>query len=435
MNKIVCKFGGTSLANSQNIKKVKEIVLNGNKPYVVVSAPGKREKADTKITDCLINAFKKSQNGENYQEEINFFINRYEEIKKAFNLDIDLTTEFKELERAIKEHEDYDYVVSRGEYFSAKSIALILNYSFLDATFIIFDDNGNVDLDITKQNFLNLTNPNEKYVIPGFYGLTLNHKIKTFSRGGSDITGAIVSAVSGAKTYENWTDVDGFLTADPKLCENPKLIKELNYHELRELSYMGANVLHPECAKFLKENNIILNLRNTFNPTCTGSLIKPDDQEINQESLTGIAGQKGFTIFNIEKFDLNESLGIIEKVANIFKNNKISIEHIPTGIDSVSVIVKSSFLTDETKQKILSEITTKIKPDKLEIIEKVALICVVGKILNEEKIAEQKVYKALYSLNENIITLNKGANGISVIFGIFENVFDTTINQLYKSLF
>jgi len=436
MNKdIVCKFGGTSLASSQNIQKVKDIVLKDKKRFVIVSAPGKRTKEDIKLTDILINSFKASKNNENFDKFFSLFVERFEEIKKDFELDVNLENEYNILYEEIKKHEDYDFVVSRGEYFSARLISLILNYEFIDAAdFICFNDSGKVDLEITKQKFSSLIKVDKKYVIPGFYGL-YNGKIKTFSRGGSDVSGAIVAAITDAKVYENWTDVDGFLTADPKICQNPELINELNYHELRELSYMGANVLHQDCVKFLRENNIILNLRNTFNPACKGSLIMPDNRKIFHKKLTGIAGQKGFTIIHIDKFDINESLGIIEKIANIFKKYKISIEHIPTGIDSVSVIFKSVYVNESNSSSLIDDIYHDIEPDNLEIIENIALISIVGELLKNNINSEKMVFESIFKTGTKIITLNKGAGGISIIFGVPENDFDKTIQTLYKNLF
>lgn len=437
MNKnIVCKFGGTSLASSENITKVKEIVLQDKKRFVIVSAPGKRNKEDVKLTDCLINCFKLSKSGEDFSDSFNAFKTRFEDIKKDFDLDFDLTPYFDDLYKHIEEHKDYDYVVSRGEFFSARLISLFFGYEFLDAaSFITFAKDGSVELDTTKQKFNSIVEAGKCYVIPGFYGQDYKGNIKTFSRGGSDVSGAIVAAIADAPVYENWTDVDGFLVTDPKLCKNPLLIEELSYHELRELSYMGANVLHQDCAKFLRENDIVLNLRNTFNPTCKGSLIMPDSKKIKHKKLTGIAGQKGFTIIHIEKFDINESLGIIEKVANIFKKYNISIEHIPTGIDSVSIIVKSYFINSTNSKDLLDDIYSQIKPDKLEIIENVALISVVGSLLRSDKDAERQVFESFFKSNAKIITLNKGAGGISIIFGVPESEFETTIQTLYSSLF
>ena len=437
MNKnIVCKFGGTSLASSENIKKVKDIVLSGNKRFVIVSAPGKRDKNDVKLTDCLINCFNLSKSGEDFSKDFEAFKNRFEEIKKEFNLTIDLTPYFEDLYKNIAAHKDYDYVVSRGEFFSARLISLFFGYEFLDAaSFITFDKSGKVELESTKQKFNSLVQNNKNYVIPGFYGQDYKGKIKTFSRGGSDVSGAIVAAICDAPVYENWTDVDGFLSADPRLCNNPELIEELSYHELRELSYMGANVLHQDCVRFLRENNIVLNLRNTFNPTCKGSLIMPDSNKIKHKKLTGIAGQKGFTIIHIDKFDINESLGIIEKVANIFKKYNISIEHIPTGIDSVSIIVKSYFVNSTNSKDLLDDIYKQIKPDRLEIIENVALISVVGSLLKSNREAEKQVFDSLFKTDAKLITLNKGAGGISIIFGIPESEFEKTIQILYSSLF
>ena len=436
-NDIVCKFGGTSLANAENIEKVKDIVLSNKKKFVIVSAPGKRDKQDTKITDLLIDCFNLSSQGKSFQFSFNLFRDRFEQIKSNFGLtNLNLEKYYAELESSLKKHNDYDYVISRGEFFSAFIISKILKYEFLDASsFITFNDDGKVELETTKQKFLSLIDKNKNYVIPGFYGSDLTGNVKTFSRGGSDITGAIVACIVGAKTYENWTDVNGFLVADPKLCENPQIIEKLSYHELRELSYMGANVLHPDCVRFLRENDIILNLRNTFNPACKGSFIMPDNVKINHKNLTGIAGQKGFTIIHLEKFAINESLGIIETVANIFKKYNISIEHIPTGIDSVSVIVKSVYISKNNKENLIEDIKREIVPDSFKMIENVALISVVGTKLKDDLLIEKKVFDSVFKAKVNLITLNKGASGLSLIFAVNEADFDSTLKTLYSSLF
>jgi len=433
---IVCKFGGTSLASSENINKVKNIVLQGKKRFVIVSAPGKRNLSDTKITDCLINCFNLSKQGEDFSKEFMFFKSRFEEIKNAFKLNIDLTSCYADLYKQISLHRDYDYVISRGEFFCAKLVSKILNYKFLDASnFITFDKQGNVEMHTTKQKFLSSIERGKNYVIPGFYGQDYKGKIKTFSRGGSDVTGAIVSALVNANVYENWTDVDGFLAADPKLCKKPRLISVLSYQELRELTYMGANVLHQDCVRFLRQNNVVLNLRNTFNPTCEGSLIMPDSKKIKHKKLTGIAGQKGFTIIHIDKFNINESLGVIEKLCSIFKKYNISIEHIPTGIDSISVIVKSYFINSTNTKLLLDDIIEQVKPDKLEVLENVALISIVGSLLKTDPESEKKVFESLFKSQVKIITLNKSASGISIILGVYEQDFEKTIQTLYKLLF
>ena len=434
---VVCKFGGTSLSCFENIKKVKDIVCSGNKRFVIVSAPGKRSREDIKITDTLIKCFDLSKDNKDFKAYWEEKKKRYTEIMSFLNVfDLDLTKDFEILFDEIKKHKNYDFVISRGEYLSAKIIARYFNYEFLDAiSFLTFDMQGKIDLKISQQKFSSIIKKDKFYVIPGFYGLNYNGEVKTFSRGGSDVTGAIVAAISKAYTYENWTDVDGFLVANPRICENPELIDCLTYHELRELSYMGANVLHPDCVRFLRENNIILNLRNTFNPTCKGSLIMPDTKNIVHKKLTGIAGQKGFMIFYIEKFDINESLGIIEGIAKTFKKFNIPIEHIPTGIDTISIVVKKEFVTEKIKADLLSQIDICVNPDKLEIINDVALISVVGNIIKTNRNIEKQIFDVIYSTNSKIININKGAGGISIIFGVTESEFDSTVKFLYKSLF
>jgi len=434
---VVCKFGGTSLSCFENIKKVKEIVCGGSKRFVVVSAPGKRSKDDIKITDTLIKCFNLSKENKDFIFYFDAIVKRYNEIITFLGVkDLDLSKDFEVLYDEIKKHNKYDFVISRGEYLSAKIIAKYFGYEFLDAiSFLTFNKEGKVDLQISQQKFLSIIKKDKKYVIPGFYGLNYNGEVKTFSRGGSDVTGAIISALGKISVYENWTDVDGFLVADPRICDSPSLIENLTYHELRELSYMGANVLHPDCVRFLRENNIVLNLRNTFNPTCKGSLIMPDNKNIVHKKLTGIAGQKGFMIFYIEKFDINESLGIIESIAKVFKKFNIPIEHIPTGIDTISIVVKKEFVTKDIKTNLLQDIEKCVHPDRIEVIDDVALISVVGNIIKINRDIEKKIFDAIYSTDSKIININKGAGGISIIFGVPEKEFDHTTKFLYKSLF
>lgn len=432
---IVCKFGGTSLANAENIRKVAEIIKSDNeRKFVVVSAPGKRSKDDIKITDCLIECYNLSRKGECYANTLGIIKERFNGLKDELNVKIDLTKDFEELENAIQKHEDYDYIVSRGEYFSARIISKFLGFKFVDASkVIVFDDNGKVDLDTTQEKVEEFIT--EDYVlVPGFYGVDKLGKIKVFSRGGSDLSGAILANALKCSIYENWTDVDGFLASDPKLIDNPPVIKTLTYHELRELSYMGATVLHPSCTGFLKDKGIAINLRNTFNPESEGSMIVPDDESPKSNTITGIAGQKGFTILHLEKYDLNESLGLIETIAKIFKKHKVSIEHIPTGIDSVSIIFKSKNLKEEVLNEIQNDLIEEIIPDKMQIIESVALISVVGNALRNNFMLERKAFESVFMCDVELLTVNKGAKGMSIIFGVAEENFKQVSRSLFVNL-
>ena len=432
---IVCKFGGTSLASSENIRKVRDIVkANEERRFVVVSAPGKRSKDDIKITDCLIECFNLSKKGECYANTLGIIKERFNGLKADLNVKCDLNEDFDKLEEAIKNHNDYDYVVSRGEYFSARIISAFFGFKFVDASsLIVFDEDGKVDLEVTN-GLIQEHLTDGCFVVPGFYGVDKTGVIKVFSRGGSDLSGAILANALKCSIYENWTDVDGFMASDPKLIENPPVIKKLTYHELRELSYMGATVLHPSCTGFLKDKGIAINLRNTFNPESEGSLIIPDDEEVKSDTITGIAGQKGFTILHLEKYDLNESLGLIETIAKIFKKHKVSIEHIPTGIDSVSIIFKSKNLKDEVLQQIQNDLIEEIIPDKMQIIESVALISVVGNALRNNFMLERKAFESVFMCDVELLTVNKGAKGMSIIFGVAEENFKKVSKSLFVNL-
>ena len=362
--------------------------------------------------------------------------NRFNDLLKELEVSLDLSKDFETLKDVIAKHDDYDFVLSRGEFFSARIISKYLGFKFVDCADVIkFDADGRVDVDLTEE-LVNQAIGEENVVFPGFYGSDSEGKVRVFSRGGSDLSGAIVANSVKAETYENWTDVDGFLACDPRLCSNPPIINVLSYHELRELSYMGATVLHPSCTGFLKDKGIKINLRNTFNPECEGSLIVPDGDEklALSKTITGIAGQKGFTILNIEKYDINESLGLIETIAKIYKKYKISIEHIPTGIDSVSVISKSDSMPPEVLEQICNEIIAEIIPDKIQVFDKVALISVVGNALKNNFSLERKVFESVFMCDSELLTVNKSANGISVVFGVYEENFKQIVKSLYVNL-
>ena len=411
MKNIVCKFGGTSLASTSQILKVKDIVLHGKQKFIVLSAPGKRYRDDIKITDVLISIWNKARLGEDYNKEFSFFVDRFNAIKLDLGVDIDLDFMFDTLKKHLSTLCEYDYVISRGEYFMAKIFAKHMGFKFLDAKdFIVFDKDANVDICSSRARFNLLVKDSGRFVIPGFYGDYFG-KVKTFSRGGSDITGAVVALLCNAKMYQNYTDVDGFLCADPKICQSPRLIKKLSYSELRELSYTGANVLHPECVKFLRENNITLNLRNTFNPTCKGSLIMPD-RKINHKHISGISGKDGYSLFIISSFGLSSNIGNYILIEEIFKTHSISIEHLHSGIDTLSILVSSN-LQQEVVEKIKSKLLSKF--DRVEFIPAVAILSIVGEGLQNVKV-EKKVLNAIYGENTIVYTLNKGAEGISLIF-------------------
>lgn len=435
MKDIVCKFGGTSLANAESVKKVINIVTENRARFVVVSAPGKRYKTDDKITDLLISCYNLTKSGEDIGGVYEKIVSRYKEIIRELNLDLNLDADFEKFRKKILSGESLDYVSSRGEYFMAKVMAKALGRKFLDAKdFISFNKLGEVDLEKTKKLFLSVVKDGESYVISGFYGLNFDGKIKTFSRGGSDLTGAIVCVVAGIKLYYNYTDVNGFMRADPKIVPNACVIKKISYGELRSLCYTGANVLHPDCCKFLRNNKIVVNLRNTFNPTCKGSLIMPDSKILTKQNFTGISGNKGFKIITIEKFNINENLQSLATIYSLLKKYNVQIEHIPTGIDSISIIVKSEHLNDLNEKNIVRELKNIFSPDKLNVTGKVGIINVVGGALkNESEVG--RVLQILSSINVNLVTLNKLYQGLSLVIGVAEDDFERAIKTLYEKLF
>ena len=431
MSNIVCKFGGSSLASFDKVKNVANLVKEGGQKYIVLSAPGKRKPGDTKITDCLISIWQKCQKGMGYNREWKFFTKRYLDIKNKLHIDFDLKDAFLDFYSKINSS-TYDFVVSRGEYFMALLFAKYTGYHFLDAKdFIVFDDNGDVDIALSQTKFDCLVSSGKRYVIPGFYGATKKGKIKTLSRGGSDITGAVVSVLCKAKLYQNYTDVDGFLDADPKICPRASLIEKLSYGELRELSYTGANVLHQDCVRFLKKNNIVLNLRNTFKPTCKGSLIMPDDM-IMHSHITGISGQKGFCALSISKFAMHADKNSYQHIFDAFASIGTPIEHLHSGIDNVCVIVSQKNLSGERLEK--AEKALKSYFENVQIIENIALISIVGLGMLKDSALEHKVLDSIYSMGRRVVALNKGAAGLSIILAVQENDYEQAVNELHHSL-
>lgn len=386
MNTKVVKFGGSSVADANQIKKVKEILYSeDSRKYCVVSAAGKRNNDDEKITDLLISAFE-YKSDENKQDEIlNKVYNRYKNIIDELNINFDLDAEFSNIKKIAKTETKVDYLASRGEYLSAKIIALYVDGIFLDMeNLIIFDDDRKVNYEISYENInreinnIEKVNNNPKIVIPGFYGSDKTGNIITFSRGGSDITGALVSRAMEVEVYENWTDVSGVMFEDPRLVKDAKPIEYITYAELRELSYMGASVLHEETLYPVSKAGIPVHILNTNRPNDKGTMIVskiPDN--IKRNTVTGIAGKKGFSSILLHKALMNEEIGFLARLLNIFDKQRISVEHCPTGIDTISLIVRTNLL-DEKLDSILSEIKRDLTPDELTVENNLSVIAIVG---------------------------------------------------------
>lgn len=440
MNTKVVKFGGSSVADANQIKKVKEILYSeDSRKYCVVSAAGKRNNDDEKITDLLISAFE-YKSDENKQDEIlNKVYNRYKNIIDELNINFDLDAEFSNIKKIAKTETKVDYLASRGEYLSAKIIALYVDGIFLDMeNLIIFDDDRKVNYEISYENInreinnIEKVNNNPKIVIPGFYGSDKTGNIITFSRGGSDITGALVSRAMEVEVYENWTDVSGVMFEDPRLVKDAKPIEYITYAELRELSYMGASVLHEETLYPVSKAGIPVHILNTNRPNDKGTMIVskiPDN--IKRNTVTGIAGKKGFSSILLHKALMNEEIGFLARLLNIFDKQRISVEHCPTGIDTISLIVRTNLL-DEKLDSILSEIKRDLTPDELTVENNLSVIAIVGEGLYCSKDITAKVFDIFSEENILVRMIDYGSSGNNIIVAVSDDDYERAMIALNK---
>lgn len=431
------KFGGTSMANADSIKKVAEIIKSDkDNKFVIVSAPGKREKTDTKVTDLLYACYTEKQVEGSCSLDV--VRQRFEDILKGLDLKFDMSEYFDVIENDINDGASKDYVASRGEYLSALVMAKYLKAEFIDsAEFIRFDKRNKFDSELTNEIISTKFKKDAVYVIPGFYGINTKGDIVTFSRGGSDVTGAIVARGVNASVYENWTDVDGFLICDPRIVENPRLIEMLTYRELRELSYMGANVLHSDCIFPVRKQGIPIHIRNTFNPSSKGTLIVPTKMFLAREfsrndiTITGIAGKKGFVSFHMEKSMMNNELGFARRALEVLEKNNVSLEHMPSGIDTLSLIADANELSPNQINVVLSDLTQVCDPDKIDIVENLAMIAVVGHGMSRKKGTASRVFNALYKAGINIIMIDQGSSELNIIVGVENSDYEKAISALY----
>lgn len=429
----VVKFGGSSLADAEQFKKVRDIVLEDpSRRYVVPSAPGKRFREDDKVTDLLYACYNLSAQGEPIDEVFNKIVERYDSIVNALNVDLDLSDEYLHIKWSIKHHAGRDYAASRGEYLNGKILASYLGYDFVDPTvYIKFGDDGVFDSEITNSLLSAKLASHERAVIPGFYGSMPNGTIKTFSRGGSDITGSIVARAVRADIYENWTDVDGFLMADPRIVEDPKVISTITYRELRELSYMGAGVLHEDSIFPVRVAGIPINIRNTNNKLSRGTMIVPETDEFDTSGvITGIAGKKGFSVLTIEKALMNSETGFGRKVLEAIEEEGISFEHLPSGIDTMSVVLNTHDIS-EHKKAIIESICESVNPDSVSIEDGLALIAVVGRAMAKAKGTAYRVFKAVAEAGINVKMIDQGSSELNIILGVDESDFDAALNAIY----
>lgn len=434
-NKVV-KFGGSSLADANQFRKVADIIKSDDKrKYVVPSAPGKRFPDDIKVTDMLYKCCDLAVNGEDFTNEFQIIKDRYNGIIFDLGVNISLEEDFDFIANELKNHPARDFSASRGEYLNGKVLAAYLGFNFVDAAdVIIFDTKGQLLLDDTVKAIKAKLKDLDNAVIPGFYGKTTEGVIKTFSRGGSDVTGSIIANAVNAEIYENWTDVSGFLIADPRIVENPEAIETITYRELRELAYMGASVLHEDAIFPVRSAGIPINIRNTNRPQDAGTMIVSNDYDFSRESLghtiTGIAGKKGFSTINIEKAMMNNEIGFGMKVLNVLYQNGLSFEHMPSGIDTMSITLDSAKL-EPVREKVLAEIHREVNPDHLEIEDGIAILAVVGRRMKNTRGTVARVFAAMAHARINVKLIDQGSSELNVIIGVSENDLPEAIRRIY----
>lgn len=432
MGKKVVKFGGSSLASAEQFVKVGNIIhADDDRKFVVPSAPGKRFDKDTKVTDMLYACYALAERDHNFNAEIAQIEKRYQEIIDGLRLDLDLSSEFDRIIDNFKRKAGSNYAASRGEYLNGIIMSNYLGYEFVDpAEAIRFNDAGVFDADATQELLSRRLEGVERAVIPGFYGAMEDGTVVTFSRGGSDITGSIVAKAIQADVYENWTDVSGFLIADPRIIENPEGIDTITYGELRELSYMGAGVLHEDAIFPVRKQGIPINIRNTNKPEDEGTWIVGNTCKKAKYTITGIAGKKGFASINIEKDMMNSEIGFGRKVLQVFEEYDISFEHMPSGIDTLNVMVHQSEFVDK-EQNILSGITKAVNPDHIDIQSDLALIAVVGRCMKSQRGTVGRIFAALAHANVNVRMIDQGSSEQNVIIGVSNEDFETAIRAIY----
>ncbi len=429
----VCKFGGSSLADAVQFRKVKAIInLDEARRYVVVSAPGKRFDGDQKVTDMLYAFHGMVKRGEDASALFDAIGARFIEIRDGLGLKTDIEAQLETINAEVLSGASEDYAVSRGEYLNGLLMADFLGYDFIDpAETVFFSADGVYESEKTRTVMRGRLSHSQRAVVPGFYGSLPSGKVKVFSRGGSDITGAIVARSARAEVYENWTDVPGFLMADPRIVENPKVIKVITYQELRELSYMGATVLHEDAVFPVFKANIPIHIKNTNNPEDLGTMIVPNLSEVESDIITGIAGKKGFTVIALEKAKMNAELGFGCRVLSALEKNGIRFEHMPSGIDTLGVVISNSEI-DGKQPQLLDDVYNLCQPDSLEVFRGMALIATVGCGMIKRIGVAARIFAALARHGVNIRMIDQGSSEINIIVGVDERDFEKAIRAIYE---
>ncbi len=430
----VCKFGGSSLADAAQFKKVKEIIdADTQRVYIVPSAPGKRFSNDTKVTDLLYAYHAAVSKGEDTQALFNEIKQRFVTLRDELGLGTDIESYLDTIFCDVQNGAGVDYTVSRGEFLNGILMADYLGFDFIDpAETIFFNMDGVYESEKTRTVMRGRLRHSKNAVIPGFYGSMPDGQIKTFSRGGSDITGAIVARSARADVYENWTDVSGVLMADPRIVDNPKVIKKITYRELRELSYMGATVLHEDAIFPVFKANIPINIKNTNAPDDEGTMIVPNVNDEDTDIITGIAGKKGFSVIAVEKANMNAELGFGRRMLTALENNNISFEHMPSGIDTLGIVLANSEIEGKQPQ-LLDDVYNLCQPDSLEVFKGLALIATVGRGMISKVGVAGRLFTALAQSGVNIRMIDQGSSEINIIVGVDEKDFEKAILAIYNA--
>ena len=432
----VVKFGGSSLADATHFRQVASIIKSDpSRRFVIPSAPGKRFSEDVKVTDLLYSCYEEARAGRDISATYQKIVERFENIIAELGMSFDLSGEFEYIKNALLHHSGRDFAASRGEYINGLILAKYLGYDFIDAENVIFfKDDGSFDEHKTDEVLRAELARHTAAVIPGFYGAMPNGTVKTFSRGGSDVTGSVVARAVGAGLYENWTDVSGVLSADPRIIEHPHVIDYITYRELRELSYMGASVLHEDAVFPVRRANIPINIRNTNRPSDPGTFIVPSlPSNAHKRVVTGIAGHKGFSSVYVEKSMMNGEIGFVAKLLEIFAEHGISFEHCPSGIDTVSILVSTEALAP-ARDEILQQIQDRLQPDHVSVEDGLALIAVVGQGMIYAKGTAARIFRVIADANINIRMIDQGSSELNIIIAVKETDYELAIRSLYHAV-
>ena len=429
----VVKFGGSSLADATHFRQVASIIKSDpSRRFVIPSAPGKRFSEDVKVTDLLYSCYEEARAGRDISATYQKIVERFENIIAELGMSFDLSVEFEYIKNALLHHSGRDFAASRGEYINGLILAKYLGYDFIDAENVIFfKDDGSFDEHKTDEVLRAELARHTAAVIPGFYGCMPNGTIKTFSRGGSDFTGSIVARAADADLYENWTDVSGFMMADPRIIKNPRVIDTITYRELRELSYMGATVLHEDAIFPVRHAGIPINIRNTNAPDDRGTMIVGDCAHYDKERIiTGVAGKHGFSVITIIKDMMNSEVGFVRRVLEVFEDNDVSFEHVPSGIDTMSVIVSSTSIEGK-RERLLNQLNRMTHADSVTIDDGLALIAVVGRGMVKARGMAARIFGAISNAGVNIRMIDQGSCELNIIIGVEENDFPTALKAIY----